>query len=195
MAIDKNTDNQTPTDSGVEMATGAPSTTVLGSALRALLRPWQRIVIATLVVAGGDAAFAFAAYVLVAHRLNFETLLQFIASGLVGDAAYASGWVGLGYAMLGFAIHFGLSAGFVIVYALAIAPMVRTPITAIAVGLTYGAGVWLFMNALVLPLGRSAREPFLSSYYIAFLIEHALLVGLPIALIMLGAYATTSRSR
>jgi hypothetical protein len=54
------------------------------------------------------------------------------------------------------------------------------------VGLTYGAGIWLFMNA-VLPLGHSTRENFFSAYYLAFLLDHAVLVGLPIALIMLRA--------
>jgi hypothetical protein len=60
---------------------------------------------------------------------------------------------------------------------------------ATVVGLLYGMAIWLFMNAVVIALGRSAREEFFSGYYAVFLIEHALLVGLPIALIMLGAYA------
>ncbi|MEB3049871.1 hypothetical protein KV112_09015 [Mycolicibacter sp. MYC123] len=51
------------------------------------------------------------------------------------------------------------------------------------------------MNTVVLPLGRSAHEQFLNGYYIAFLIDHALLVGLPIALILLGADATTPAGR
>jgi hypothetical protein len=38
------------------------------------------------------------------------------------------------------------------------------------------------MNGVVLPLGRSTRESFFNGYYTAFLIDHALLVGLPIAL-------------
>jgi hypothetical protein len=155
----------------------------------ARLRPWRRIVVATLVVAVGDAAFAFVAYVLVAHRYNFETLLQYIASGLAGSAAFTSGWAGVGYAALGFGIHLALSGAFVLLYALTIAPLVRKPIVADVVGLPDGAGIWLFMNAVVLPLGRSAREQLFNGYYTAFLVDHAVLVGLPIALIMLGAYA------
>jgi hypothetical protein len=150
------------------------------------------MVMATLVAASGDAAFAFVAYVLVARRYNFENLLQYIASGLAGNAAFTSGSASVGYAALGLGIHLALAAGFVIAYAVAIAPLVRMPAVASVVGLVYGAGIWLFMNSVVLPLGRSAREQFLNGYYIAFLVEHALLVGLPIALIMLGAYATTT---
>jgi hypothetical protein len=183
--------NRASTRPAAAAAIPAGSTCAPASSMRARLRAWRRMVVATLVAAGGDAAFAFVAYVLVAHRYNFETLLQYIASGLAGDAAFTSGWAGVGYAALGFAIHFALAAGFVIAYAVAIAPLVRTPTVATAVGLAYGTGIWLFMNTVVLPLGRSAREAFLNGYYIAFLIEHAVLVGLPIALIMLGAYATT----
>ena len=50
--------------------------------------------------------------------------------------------------------------------------------------MAYGAGIWVLTNAVVLPLGRAAREPFLSGYYLAFGVDHALLVGLPIALIL-----------
>lgn len=186
----KHTVDTTAAHAGTEPATSAVPT----SALRARLRPWGRIVTATLVVAVADAAFAFVAYVLVAHRYNFESLLQFIASGLAGNAAFTCGWPGVGYAALGFAIHLALAAGFVIAYALAIAPLVHTPAVATAVGLAYGAGVWLFMNAVVLPLGRSGHEAFLNNYYLAFLVDHAVFVGLPIALIMLGAYRTRGRS-
>ena len=152
------------------------------------------MVVATLAAGGGDAVFAFVVYVLVAKRYNFETLLQYIASGLAGDAAFSSGWAGVGYAALGLVIHLALAGGFVIVYGLGVAPVVRKPAVATALGLAYGTGIWLFMNTVVLPLGRSAREAFLNGYYIAFLIEHAVLVGLPIALIMLGAYATPTRT-
>ncbi len=166
-----------------------PQTTRTTSVLLGRLRPWRRILAATLLVAVIDAAFAFVVYVLIAERYNFETLLQYIASGLTGPAAFSTGAAGIGYAALGFATHLAISAAFVIVYALLIAPRVDTPIAAMVVGLLYGALIWLFMNTVVLPLGRSTHEPFFNGYYIAFLFEHAVLVGLPIALILLGAYA------
>lgn len=153
------------------------------------LRSWRRIVAATLVVAVTDAAFAFVVYVLIAGRYNFQTLLQYIASGLTGPVAFSTGIAGVGYAALGFGIHLAISAAFVVVYAVLIAPRVRTLGVAVIGGLLYGALIWLFMNTVVLPLGRSTHEPFFNGYYIAFLIEHAVLVGLPIALILLGGDA------
>ena len=164
------------------------------SALLGRLRPWRRIGLATLVVAVADAAFAFVVYVLIAGRYNFETLLQYIASGVAGQAAFSTGAAGIGYAAAGFGIHLALSTGFVVVYALMISPLVHTPMVATAAGVFYGALIWLFMNTVVLPLGRSTHEEFFNGYYTAFFIEHALLVGLPIALIMLGAHAGARRS-
>ena len=175
------------------MSSNTPSRAAT-SALLGRPRTWRRIVVATLVVAVADAAFAFVVYVLIAGKYNFETLLQYIASGVAGQAAFSTGSAGIGYAALGFGIHLALSAGFVAVYALMISRLVHTPIVATAAGVLYGALIWLFMNTLVLPLGRSTHEEFFNGYYTAFFIEHALLVGLPIALIMLGAYAGARRS-
>jgi len=151
---------------------------------------WGAVVVAALAAALADAAFAFVAYVLIAGRFNFETLLQYIASGLLGDAAFATGGAGIATAALGFATHAALSVAFAVFYALVISPRVHTLTTACIAGVTYGAAIWVFMNAVVLPLGRSAREPFLSNYYLAFGVDHALLVGLPIALIL---YASARR--
>ena len=145
---------------------------------------WRALVVAALVAAVADAAFAFVAYVLIAGRFNFETLLQYIASGVLGDAAFATGWAGIGTATLGFAIHAALAVVFTVFYAVVISPRVHTLAIASVLGAAYGAGIWVFMNAVVLPLGRAAREPFLSGYYLAFGVDHALLVGLPIALIL-----------
>ncbi|ATO71637.2 MULTISPECIES: hypothetical protein [Mycobacteriaceae] len=145
---------------------------------------WPGVVAATLVAAVGDAAFAFIAYVLIARRFNFETLLQYIASGLLGESAFTTGRAGIGVAALGFAIHLALAAVFTFFYALVIAPRVHTLPIATAIGAAYGAAIWVFMNTVVLPLGHAAGETFLSGYYLAFLVDHALLVGLPIAVIL-----------
>ena len=151
---------------------------------------WRAVAVAALVTAVADAAFAFVAYVLIAGRFNFETLLQYIASGLLGDRAFTTGGAGIATATLGFAMHATLAVAFTVFYALIISPRVHTLTNACVAGAAYGAGIWVFMNAVVLPLGRAARKPFLSWYYLAFGVDHALLVGLPIALIL---YASTHR--
>lgn len=180
---DRGADESTRSEGGASVTT---PTSVVAALLRTRLAPLRLIVIATLVVATADAAFAFVIYVLIARRYNFETLLQYIASGVAGDAAFTTGLGGVGYAALGFGIHLVLAMLVVVAYRLVFAPLVNTRTVAVIVGLAYGAGIWLFMNAAVLPLGQSEREEVFGGYYAAFLIGHALLIGLPIALIMLG---------
>jgi hypothetical protein len=46
--------------------------------------PLQLLLVATLVAAVLDATFAFFAYVVIDGRYDFESLLQYIASGLLG---------------------------------------------------------------------------------------------------------------
>ena len=145
----------------------------------------RRMALAILVAAVLDAGFAFVAYVVVDGRYNFETLLQYIASGLLGHSAFAhgglTGWL---IAALGFALHLVITTIVVAFYAMVIRPRVRSLGAAAAVGLLYGAAVWMFNCAVVLPLSGATHEPFFAGDYVSFLIGHAVLVGLSIALIL-----------
>jgi len=156
-----------------------PSTNIRPAAL---LRP---IIVATLVAAVLDAAFSFVAYVVIDGRYNFESLLQYIASGLLGHEAFthagATGWL---VAVLGFALHVLITLTVVLVYTAVLRPFARTRGRQVALGLLYGAAVWMFNTAVVLPLSGAAHEPFFAGWYIPFLIDHMLLVGLPIALFL-----------
>ena len=148
-------------------------------------RDLQRILIAGTAAAVLDATFAFFAYVVIAGRYNFESLLQYIASGLLGDDAFAhhgvTGWLIAG---LGFSLHFAISLTVAAVFFIALRPLVKTPARAVTLGLLYGAGVWMFNTAVVLPATGTRHEPFFGGWYIPFLIDHALFVGLPIALML-----------
>ncbi|HEX3829223.1 MAG TPA: hypothetical protein VHV82_18325 [Sporichthyaceae bacterium] len=151
--------------------------------------PW--LAVGALVAACADAAFAFVAYVLIDGRYNFETLLQYIASGLAGQRAFATGSAGIGYAALGFAIHLVLAVAFTGLYWLTVAPRVRSAGSVVVAGLAYGAAIWVFMNAVVLPIGRSTQESFANGWWFAFLVDHALFVGLPIAIALAPAQVRT----
>jgi hypothetical protein len=107
------------------LSSSPESSTATTSPLLGRLRPWRRMAVATLAIAAGDSAFAFVTYALFARRYNFETRLQYFTSGVFGQAAFTSGWAGVGYASLGFVVHIAQWAACV-VYALTIAPLVRT---------------------------------------------------------------------
>ena len=136
------------------------------------------------VAAISGAAFAFVASVVIAGRFNVETLSHYIAGGPLGNAAFATGAQGIATATLGLASPATLAVMLIVFYALIISPWAHTLANAYVLGVAYGAGTWVFMNGAVLPLGRAARKPVRSASYLAFGMDHALLVDLSIELIL-----------
>ena len=145
----------------------------------------QRTLIAGTIAAVLDAAFSFVAYVVIEGRYNFESLLQYIASGLLGSDAFAhhgvTGWL---IAALGFGLHFGIALTVAAVFLVVLRPFASTPARTAAIGLVYGAAVWMFMAGVVLPATGTRHEPFFRGWYVPFLIDHAVFVGLPIAIVL-----------
>ena len=132
------------------------------------------------VAAISGAAFAF---VVIVGRFNVETLSHYIAGGPLGNAAFATGAQGIATATLGLASPATLAVMLIVFYALIISPWAHTLANAYVLGVAYGAGTWVFMNGAMLPLGRAARKPVRSGSYLAFGMDCALLVDLPIELI------------
>ena len=114
---------------------------------------------------------------LVLYRVSLVRIYQSIASGLLGRAAFDGG---LATAALGLFLHFFIAttAAAVFVGASRFLPLlVRQPAPC---GLAYGVAVYFFMKYVVLPLSAVAR---IGPFEPAAMIGHALLVGLPIALL------------
>jgi len=139
--------------------------------LQAIL--WGGLIAGTLDAVGGVIAFG-------TQGLNPMQVLQYIASGALGQAAFRGG---LATAALGALLHFIIAwvAAGVFVFASRWMAVLKT--RAVLFGLLYGAAVYFFMNYLVLPLSAVAREPFHLGLFLNGVIGHALLVGLPIALV------------
>jgi len=109
-------------------------------------------------------------------------ILQSVASGVLGAKAFAGG---LKTAVLGLALHFLIALTAAAVYYLASRRLPFLITQAIISGVTYGIGIYLFMNFAVLPL---SAIPFKMSYPLASLIGGLLIhmfgIGLPIALVV-----------
>jgi hypothetical protein len=106
------------------------------------------------------------------------TLLQGIASGLLGARAFAGGWR---TAALGCALHFLIAfsaAGVFYAASRGIPMMTRRPFLS---GALYGVMVYVVMYWLVLPLSNCERGSFSISATIIAILTHVLCVGLPIA--------------
>ena len=113
---------------------------------------------------------------------SFMVGAQFITSGLLGDAAYTGGFA---TALLGVILEIVMTiiiAGIFIFSADRI-PLLRKNV--IVGSLLYGFGVFIVMNFVVLPLSAatvSAPPPM--GLLIETVLEHMLLVGLPLGILV-----------
>lgn len=124
-----------------------------------------------------DIAYAFAFYG--ARGVLPVRLLQGIASGLLGPAAFR---YGMATALLGLLLHFTVAFGAAITYCLASQRLKWMILRAFSSGLLFGVAVYLFMNFVVIPLSLIHRWPTFGKLFAVNLIEHMFIVGLPIAL-------------
>jgi hypothetical protein len=129
-----------------------------------------------------DLIFAFTFYGLIL-RVPVLRIFQTVAAGVLGKpAAYAGG---VRTFLLGIVLHFMVATGIAAVYFLAtlvLPVLIRHPVVS---GLIYGMVAYFGMKYVVTPLsaigqrGTLPRLPIL----VTELIGHALLVGLPVALL------------
>lgn len=110
-----------------------------------------------------------------------ERILQSIASGLLGKAAFQGG---TGAAALGLLLHYFIMSVMAALYVLAarrLPVLVRRPLL---MGLAYGAATYVVMNYVVLPLSAvGPASAFAWPRFINNLGAHLVLVGIPIALV------------
>lgn len=126
-----------------------------------------------------DASIFFPLY----YGITFQRVWNGVAAGIFGrDAAREGGW---STALIGILLHFVVAFGVAAVYYFAsrkISFLLRHPIIC---GLIYGVIVNFAMQWVVIPLSaigpRTTSEPIGS--LLNSIIGHALLVGLPVALI------------
>jgi hypothetical protein len=112
----------------------------------------------------------------------FIVSLQYVASGVMGDAAFAGG---LATALLAVILEFVMTiiiAGVFILSADRI-PLLRKHV--IPGSLLYGFGVFVVMNFIVLPLSAAPELPAPPMWlFIEIILEHILLIGLPLGLLV-----------
>lgn len=143
-------------------------------------RAFETIVYGGLVVGILDGIFAlvFYGFVLGANPLR---IFQTISAGLIGkESAYGGGTATF---LLGILLHFVVAALIAAVYyaaSLKLKFLLEEPVIC---GLIYGMTAYLVMNYVVIPFSRICYGAVPPVIFLAGIIGHALLVGLPIALI------------
>jgi uncharacterized membrane protein YagU involved in acid resistance len=106
-------------------------------------------------------------------------ILQGIASGLLGKAAFDGG---LATAALGLLCHFTIATGAATVFYGASRLLPFLTRYALATGPLYGIAVYFFMQLVVIPLSAIGPRPFSLRLTIIGNIIHVCCIGLPIAL-------------
>ncbi len=145
-------------------------------------RAFDTILYGGLAVGILDLLFAFTFYALILGAKPLR-IFQSVAAGLLGrETAYAGG---IKTFLLGILLHFAVASGIAAVYYLAsrvLPVLLRHPVIS---GLVYGPIAYLGMNYIVVPLSAIRRFPGPKklSIFLTEIIGHALLVGLPVALL------------
>ena len=135
------------------------------------------------VIVGGTAAGVLDILAAFAFRGAFGVgpvrVLQGIASGLLGPAAFQGG---AATAFVGLALHFVIAFAVAAVYYAASRALPVLAHRAVLCGLAYGVVVHVIMNQVVLPLSRVNFRTPPWSFVASMVVIHMLFVGLPIAL-------------
>ena len=124
-------------------------------------------------------------------KLNPLEVLQFIASGVYGPTAIGGSF---------FMVIAGTFFHFLIAYVCAVLFLQaypRIPIlrkNAAISGLSFGLGIWLVMNLIILPLSNIPKSPFDPGLATVGIVWHMVLVGLPIAIIIRNFYNSTKEN-
>ncbi len=144
-----------------------------------LIRP---IALGGLIIGTADAIIYhwFVSSVLGGNPLT--SVYQYIASGALGESAFAGG---IATVLLGVLIHFFIAlvvAGVFILSATRIFLLRRNPIVG---SLLYGFGVFIVMNMIVTPLSAAPVLPAPTTpMLIVNILDHMLVIGLPLGILV-----------
>ena len=109
-----------------------------------------------------------------------QTIMQSVASGLLGKGAYDGG---AGAAALGLVLHFSMALLIAAIFWFASRRLSFMTRYAVASGFAYGVCVYVVMNFVVIPLSAFPTQMTFTPVRVAInLVAHMILFGLPIAL-------------
>jgi hypothetical protein len=140
-------------------------------------------IVSAIALGGALAALFDAADAIVAFRLalgiDATKVYQFVASGMLGPAAFTSGSSAV---LLGVAVHCLVAFSAAAVFVVLSTRFSRLLDHPLLFGALHGIGLYFVMNHVVIPLSKIPPSPFSLPLFVNGVVGHALLVGIPIAL-------------
>ena len=107
-------------------------------------------------------------------------LFQYIASGILGKAAFSGGtWT----ALVGLLLHYFIASSWTVLFFKLYPKLKIPPAYKIISGILFGILIWCFMNLIVVPLSRAHRPLFNWNHIIIGALYIIFLIALPISLI------------
>jgi len=153
-------------------------------------RALEVILLGGLAIGVGDFLDAMFYFTLV-RGIPAAAVWRSVAGGLYGPDSRNMGAKGV---VIGLLLHFLIGILIATVYCvlcLLIPALTRHPII---VGIIFGIAAFFVMNYVVIPLSRVPPRPFLLGPFLNGIIGHALLVGIPVALIATWSAKRAGRS-
>jgi len=112
-----------------------------------------------------------------AQGVPFRRLMQGVASGALGSAAFEGG---VGTAAVGLLLHYCIASAWAVIYSVLADRWPALYVRPLAFGAVYGLAAHLIMSGIVLPLSR-LRRPFSWKAWFMQIPIHMLCVGIPVA--------------
>ncbi len=152
--------------------------------------PVQSIIKAGLLAGTLDISTALIYYYIRSGK-NPVNVLNYVASGVFGKAAFESGTE---MAMRGLLFHFIIAFTWTVFFFFLYPSISLFSKNKIVNGLMYGIVIWLVMNLAVVPLSNVSVSPFNITQAIINLVILMLAVGLPVSIIISRHYADKKNS-
>lgn len=145
----------------------------------------KTIFLSTLVAGSLDISAACLYYAVILHKTSATKILQSIASGTFGKAAYEEG---LRTALIGLSLHFFIAFIFAALYFFMFPRLRFLRRNTILAGVVYGIFVWLVMNVIVLPITFNLAPVFAVTNVLPGVIILIIAIGLPVSFITRAYY-------
>lgn len=154
-------------------------------------RLFSKILKAGFLVGTLDILSAFL-YYFIKTKNNPLTILQFVASGVFGKAAFAGGNEMLLY---GLVLHYIIAFAFTLFFFWIFPKLKLLSKNRIGTGIVYGIFVWMVMNLMIVPFSRIPARPFDSVNALINAVILVVCIGIPLSFMANSAYRKSSRMR
>ncbi len=111
-------------------------------------------------------------------KMNFTGVFQYIASAILGNAAFTGG---IKTAIIGLALHYFIAFSFTLLYTFASTKIALLKQHFILSGVIYGLVVWTVMNLIIVPLTKIPATPFHYEKAVLNAVILIFCIGLPIS--------------